>query len=44
MATCLAFTMNLAAGTAQPSECPHISDAVKAKITGDPIEDRKLHQ
>ena len=40
VATCLAFTMNLAAGRAQPAECPYISDAVKIKISNESIERR----
>jgi acetyl-CoA decarbonylase/synthase complex subunit gamma len=31
--TCLAFAMNLAAGKAELSQCPHVSDEAKEKLT-----------
>jgi acetyl-CoA decarbonylase/synthase complex subunit gamma len=33
--TCLAFAMNLAAGKAELSECPYVSDEAKAKLAAD---------
>ena len=33
--TCLAFAMNLAAGKAELSECPYVSDDAKAKLAAD---------
>src|SRR4030065_2616852 len=31
--TCLAFAMNLAAGKAELSKCPHVSDEAKGKLS-----------
>jgi acetyl-CoA decarbonylase/synthase complex subunit gamma len=31
--TCLAFAMNLAAGKAELSKCPHVSDEAKEKLS-----------